>query len=218
MNITMFLASICLLCFLNSCTGSSNRLGYESDENDTAITLEEKSIEAVDSDTVVCEVYEPPISSGLPEVYSDGRMKINFPSSWQIVQKNSRVTTHTTIAVQIMEKERNDYDFRPNVNVIFSREKHSEPTSQLARMSYNQAKEAGFAASLIGISDCEIDNCNGSVAEYTATIEGYKLHIYQYIVKKPDNSTITITMTLDHEKLNQQKNIAQEIINSIIIY
>lgn len=119
MNITMFLASICLLCFLNSCTGSSNRLGYESDENDTAITLEEKSIEAVDSDTVVCEVYEPPISSGLPEVYSDGRMKINFPSSWQIVQKNSRVTTHTTIAVQIMEKERNDYDFRPNVNVIF---------------------------------------------------------------------------------------------------
>lgn len=213
---TLF-ASICLLCFLNSCIGSNNRLGYESDENDTAITLE-KSLENIDSDTVMCEVSDLSISSRLPEVYSDGRIRINFPSSWQIVQKNAKVTTNTTIAVQIMERERNDYDFRPNVNVIFSKENHSESTSRLARISYNQAKEAGLAASLIGISDCKIDNCNGSVAEYTATIEGYKLHIYQYIVKKPDNSTITITMTLDHEKLNQQKNIAQEIINSIIIY
>lgn len=216
-RIRTLLASMCLLCFLNSCIGSNNRLGYESDENDTAITLEE-SLENSDSDTVMCEVSEPSISSRLPEVYSDDRIRINYPSSWQIVQQNAKVTTHTTIAVQIMERERNDYDFRPNVNVIFSREKRSEPTSRLARMSYNQAKEAGFAASLIDISDYEISNCNGSVAEYIASIEGYKLHIYQYIIKKPDDTTITITMTLDHEKLNTQKNIAQEIINSIIIY
>lgn len=200
-----------------SCSGSNNRLGYETEETQMCNTSEE-FIDVTDCDSNISPILsESSKSRILSEEYSDSRFKIYFPSSWEIVQRNAKATANTTIAVQIMEKECNEYDFRPNVNVIFSKERHSEDTSELARLSYNQAKEMGLTKSFIGIKDCKIGQCYGSFVEYIASINGYSLHIYQYIVKKPDSSTIIITATLDQAKIQKQSEIAQDIINSIVI-
>lgn len=208
----------CFILIFVSCSGSNNRLGYETEENQMSKTYEESTI-AIGCDSVIKpSPYESANSPYLSEVYSDSKFKIFFPSSWEIVQRNAKASANTTIAVQIMEKERNEYDFSPNINVIFSKEKLPESPSELALLSYNKAKEIGLANSLIGIKDCKISHYNGSVVEYIASIERYNLHVYQYIVKKQNNATITITITLDQGKLQKQLEIAQDIINSIEIY
>ncbi|MCM1142658.1 MAG: hypothetical protein NC453_29145 [Muribaculum sp.] len=212
-----YIITILLCIILYSCVGSNNRLGYESEECDTAVAASEFSPDS-DRDTYVSEKYKSLPTSNLTEIYTDNRMSILYPSSWEIVHKNAKIAANTTIAVQIMEKRRNDYDFCPNVNVIFSREKRTESTSNLAMLSYKQANEAGYATNLIDIKDCKISGCKGSLAEFTASIEGYDLHIYQYIIKKIDNTTIIITVTLDQGKLKKQLITAKEILNSVTIY
>lgn len=220
------LAVIAILNF-TSCSSNDKRLGYESENT----TIEYKSNAVIENcDTVVAaEVYDDsydiadttefegtPDNKLLPEIYSNSKFSIRYPSNWDIVQENARATGNTTIAVQIMQQGTND--FRPNVNIIASKDKHTEPTASLARVSYNQARELGFATNLIGIRDCQVNGKDGSVAEYIATVEGYKLHIYQYIVKKKDNSTFVITMTLDQNNLGTQKSLSHQIIDSIKIF
>ena len=61
------------------------------------------------------------------QVYSNEYFSIKYPTTWQIVQDDNQVTGNTTVSVQIMEKLKNDYDFRPNINIIVSKKKWSEP-------------------------------------------------------------------------------------------
>lgn len=202
----------------------NKRLGYESDETDE--TQVEESIMDMDTvvpitevDTVIdpqCEVSK--LSNNNSIKFDNGEICIHYPSSWEVVQQNARATDRTTIAVQIMQKYINDYDFRPNINVICSKDKHAESTSSLAKISFNQVKDSGLQTTLMGIKSCNLGGCKGSVAEYIVDIEDYKLHIFQYIVKKEDKTTITITATLDHSNLNKQRTVANDIIDSIIIY
>jgi len=214
---------------LNGCSSSDKRLGYESDNS--SIEYESNAVVENCDTAVAAEVYGDNYdivdttefegtsdNKFLSKIYSNNKFSIRYPSNWDIVQVNARVTDNTTIAVQIMQQGTNDYDFRPNVNIIASKDKHTEPTASLARISYNQARKLGFATNLIGIRDCQIDGKNGSIAEYIATVGGYKLHIYQYIVKKKDNSTFIITMTLDLNNLGSQKSLSQQIIDSIKIF
>lgn len=226
-----FAFSLAVIIILNfsGCSSNDKRLGYESENT----PIEYESIaDAENCDTVVAaeasdddnyvvdtsEFGESPDNKLLSEVYFNRKFSIRYPSNWDIVQENAQATDNTTIAVQIMQRGTNDYDFRPNVNIIASKEKRTEATASLARVSYDQARKIGFATNLIGIHDCQINGKDGSVAEYIATVEGYKLHIYQYIVKKKDNSTFVITMTLDQNNLGTQKSLSQQIINSIKIF
>lgn len=63
-----------------------------------------------------------------------------------------------------------------------------------------------------------VGGCYGSVVEYTANLNGYPMHIFQYVVKKKDNTTMIITLTLDQNNLVCQKEVGMAIINSIEIF
>ncbi|WP_297066899.1 PsbP-related protein [uncultured Duncaniella sp.] len=226
----LFLFILALIAILNfsGCSSNDKRLGYESENS--PIEYESNAVvencdsvmppEAYDDDNIVdtTEFEGTPENKFLSEIYSNSKFSIRYPSNWEVVQENAQATVNTTIAVQIMQKVTNEYDFRPNVNIIVSKDKRTETTASLARVSYNQASKLGFTTNLIGIRDCQVNGKNGSIAEYIATVEGYKLHIYQYIVKKKDNSTFVITMTLDHNNLGTQKSLSQQIIDSIKIF
>lgn len=226
-----FVFILAVIAILNCCGCSSNdkRLGYESENSPIDY---ESNVVGENCDTVVTEkAYDDDINTvdttefdgtseneSLSGIYSNTKFSIRYPSNWEIVQENARATDNTSIAVQIMQRGTNDYDFRPNVNIIVSKDKHTEATATLARISYNQVKELGFATNFIDIHECQINGKKGSVAEYIASVDGYKLHIYQYIVKKKDNSTFIITMTLDHSNLKEQKPLSYQIIDSIKIF
>lgn len=208
-----------------SCQSNSSRLGYEAEEEEHESykhNAQNKSgndyAYIIGGDAIDIEYEDTPVAIPLSKTYYDGKISINYPDSWEIVKKNSLGSGDATLAVVIMQQEVNEYDFRPNVNVIFFNNKYKESTSSLAKTAYNQARNYSQNADFIGVHDCIIGGLKGSVVEYTSLVEGYKLHVYQYIVKKIDNSTICITMTLDHYNLNEQKTIAQEIMKSIKIY
>lgn len=212
--IILFIASIEL--GTSSCSSNGHKLGYESYED--SIECESKVID-IDFDTITSiEILKDSNPTQLTEIYCNNMFSIRYPSNWEVIQENTQALDSTRIAVQIMQVGINDYDFRPNINVIVSKDKHPESTTSLAKSSFNQARKFGYATTLISVHDCQINGKKGSVSECYATLEGYKLHIYQYIVKKKDNSTFIITMTLDHKKIDDQKSISQRIINSIKIF
>lgn len=155
--------------------------------------------------------------NALPKKYNHSKFSFNYPDSWAVVQENSRATATTTIAVQVMEQNVEVNEFAPNINVIISKDKHSESTSQLAKISYNQIKDAGLSCRLNGIKEITIDDNKGSVADYTVNMRGYNLRILQYFIKKNDNTIFTITFTLNNNKFSNQEKIANEIIESFSI-
>lgn len=163
------------------------------------------------------KVAPKPISPTLPKQYNHTNFSFNYPKTWEIVQQNRKATQHTTIAVQIMDQSVSSNDFTSNINVIVSSDKHSESTNELAKISFNQIKQSGISCSLNEIRNVTIGGYNGSVADYIVRLQGYSLRYYQYIVKKTDNTTITITITLDNNKLSKYNKIAKEMINSFTI-
>lgn len=148
--------------------------------------------------------------------YSNECFSIRYPTTWQIVQDDNQVTKYTTVSVQIMEKMKKSHDFRPNINIIVSQKKWSEPTSYLAQNTIAQNKQIMNSYHLLEQSDnISISNCPGSLTNYTFYIQGYKLHGIQYIVKKKDNTTFIITSTTDAAKYSKQKVIIDAMINSL---
>lgn len=156
-------------------------------------------------------------SVNLSKQYSNKYFSIKYPSSWQVVQDDNQVTANTSISVQIMQIAENDYDFSPNINIIVSSKKWQESTEYLAQQSANSSKEALSTYNKIGISNTYIDNCKGSLLEYSLSISGYKLYGNQYIVKKSDNTTFTITATTDYNKHSMQIVEVVAILKSIHI-
>lgn len=220
--ILILVFGLSLMC---GCDSSKRRLGYENVDipDNVESVIERVSIVngqlRVEYDTIYIsdeiELFKQPL---LTETHSDARFCIKYPSSWEIVKEDAMASSSTDIAILIMQRARDDYDFRPNINVIFSKENRIEDTAYLARLTYNQIKDYGIKTTLIGIRDCMIDLCNGSVVEYLMTVSDYRIHTYQYIVKKNDDTTITITVALSQKDLNRQEIIADAIINSIKIY
>lgn len=198
----LFISAIILI----SCTGNKN-LGYESEQEQPNQDSDIKSEDAV-----------PEIELRFSEVFKNKEIQINYPSSWEIIQQNAQTSENTKIIVQIMQKSTNETDFRPNINIIFLNNKHSEDTDHLAKLAYDQTSNLGYQTSLIDIRECKISNQNGSIAEYTAQIDSYTLHVFQYIIKKKDNSIVLITATLDHNKVSEQELLAKSIIDSIILH
>ena len=163
---------------------------------------------------LVVEAEEP---SGLDKQYSNAYFSLCYPSSWQIVQDGNQATANTSIAVQIMEKRKNDIDFRPNINIIVSNRKWEESTSSIARQVAQNNKQMVPSYKHLGISDTSISGCSGSLLEGTIEFQGYTLRSNQFIVKKPDNTTFTITATTDNGKHREQMKIINQILKSIRI-
>lgn len=199
---------------ITGCVNNNHKLGYEVDDSEselaTSLVKTSKAI-AVSNNRL-------PQSSLLSKTYSDKNISIKYPSSWEVVRQNVQATNNTTIDVLIMQKSINNSDFCPNVSVVLSNRKHKESTSYIAEQGYNTIKKAGLDASLIGIRDCQVSGYSGSVVEYIMLYENYRIYIYQYIVKKKNNAIVTITIAIDSKNLNSQKKVAQEIIESVVIF
>lgn len=157
-------------------------------------------------------------SVALNKQYSNKYFSLKYPTSWQIVQEDNQVTSKTNISVQIMEKQKNDYDFSPNINIIVSSKRWKEPTSYLAEQTIYQNRKLLDSYHMIRQkNDIIINNCKGSSIEYTFNMQGYILRGIQYIVKKQDNTTFIITATVDDNKETKQNDIINNIINTLII-
>lgn len=201
-----------LLFLFVGCSNHSNNLGYESDDTSNYV-IEDESLFLPSSESQLdefCSYESTSIINGKIRTFS-----IEYPKSWEIIQEDAKVSDNTIINLIIMQKAFNEVDFRPNINIIMSKNKYIESTSQLAKKSYDQFHRAGYASSLIGIHNCKVGRINGSVVEFIGNIEGYLLHYFQYIVKKHDNTTCVITLTLDHNNLSNQMCLASKIIESI---
>lgn len=154
----------------------------------------------------------------LEKEYSNEYFSIKYPTSWQIVQDDSRITNSTSISVQIMEKQKNNYDFRPNINIIVSEKKRIESTVTLSNVTISQNKQTLPEYQLLAKNDnIMLSNCKGSRIEQQFTVQNYSLRSIQYMVKKQDNTTYTLTATMDANQYSTQILILKEIINSLII-
>lgn len=153
----------------------------------------------------------------LDKQYSNSYFSLRYPSSWQIVQDGNQVTSNTAISVQIMEKQKNDVDFRPNINIIVSSKKWEESTSYLAQQTLQNNKRMMPSYKYIGIGSTQVGGCEGSLLEGAIEVQGYKLRSSQYIVKKADNTTFTITATTDNGKHREQIKTINKILKSIRI-
>ena len=141
---------------------------------------------------------------------------MNYPSNWEIVNEDANTVRDIDISVQVMQKRTNDTDFLPNVNIIKSPQKRTEPALELARITLNQLMQ------VVSIEDVtsdavEVSGCKGVIVTYKAELQGFPLEWYQYIVKKTDNTTYTITCTIDQTKRSTQKPIVDAIVKSCVI-
>ena len=157
-------------------------------------------------------------STILDKQFSNKYFSIKYPSSWQIVQEENQATNNTAISLQIMEKQKNEYDFRPNINIIVSNKKWSESTAYLTEQtSHNNSIAIPNYTQLAIVNDVSLGKCKGSLLWYSFTIQGYHLRGNQYIVKKSDNTTFIITATMDDSKYNEQIVTINDILESLII-
>ena len=154
----------------------------------------------------------------LDKQYSNNYFSIKYPNSWQIVKDDNKVTNSTSVSVQIMEKQKNNHDFRPNINIIVSDKKRIESAITLANITISQHKQVMPAYQLLNKDvNVILSNCKGCKIEQQFSIQGYKLQNIQYTVKKKDNTTYIITATMDANKYSTQISILNQIINSLII-
>lgn len=154
----------------------------------------------------------------LDKQFSNKYFSIKYPSSWQIVQEENQATNNTAVSLQIMEKQKNEYDFRPNINIIVSNKKWSESTAYLTEQtSHNNRIAIPDYKQLAIFNNASLGKCKGSLLWYSFTIQGYYLRGSQYIVKKSDNTTFIITATMDSDKYNEQTKTIHDILESLII-
>ena len=110
-----------------------------------------------------------------------------------------------------MEGQKNDYDFRPNINIIVSNKKWRESTAYLAEQtSQNNRRLIRSYKQLSTSNDVVLGKCSFSV-------QGYQLKADQYIVKRTDNTTFIITATMENCKYSEQNKLVQSILKSLII-
>ena len=153
----------------------------------------------------------------LDKTFGNKYFSVNYPSYWEIVNEDANTVRDIDISVQVMQKRTNDTDFLPNVNIIKSPQKRTENTKELVRISLNQIREVLPQVREGESKTIMVSGCNGTYVTYNCNIQGYLLEWYQYIVKKPDNTTYTITCTIDQTKRSIQKPIVDAIVKSCVI-
>ena len=166
------------------------------------------------------EISEQPskANSSLPCKFENEDFSIGYPATWEIVQQNTKVTSQSTISVQIMDQAVDDNDFASNVNIIVSPKYYKESTVKLAHITIDQFNKAGIKHKLIGIKKCSLDGCTGSLSEFKIYVHGFVLYIQQYIVKTSKNKTFTLTATTDdNNKQDSLNKTIQEIVNSFTV-
>lgn len=180
---------------------------------------DKKELEVLSEEFVTTQVGKEIATDDFTEFnqYSNSYFCLRYPLSWQIVQEGNQVTANTSIAVQIMEKRKNDVDFRPNINIIVSNKKWEENTSNLALQTSQNNKQIIPSYRQLGISNTQVGGCKGSLVEAIFDLQGHTLRSTQYIVKKADNTTFIITATTDNRKHKEQMKVINDMLKSIQI-
>ncbi len=149
--------------------------------------------------------------------FSNRFFSIDYPDTYQIYQENNQVTADTSISLQIMEIQKNDYDFLANINIIVSGTKRLEPTATLVQIGPEQMSRAFTDYQVLRqIDNVVVSLAKGSVVECKWGLNGYSLSQHQYVVKKADNTTYTITLTWDSAH-PEQKEVLQNILGTLNI-
>ena len=149
--------------------------------------------------------------------YSNEHFSLSYPASWEVVGEELPVQANSVMSLIIMQKQMNDYDFRPNINIICSGKKINQPTTEIYKRNLQRLKSNIPQMRIISLTDVSVGGCNGTRGEVEYVREGYKLRMLQYFVKKPDNTYLVITTTLDANYVSAQQKISDAIINSIKI-
>ncbi|MBR5728517.1 MAG: DcrB-related protein [Muribaculaceae bacterium] len=154
----------------------------------------------------------------LAKSYSNEFFSLRYPKTWRISSENrTSEFANVPVSLSITDDSVNDDVFRSNINFIISEQKWKESARFLAQQSSDQQRQIIPNYKLLGISDTSISGCKGCLSEYVVSINGYTLRGRQYIVKKSDNTTYTITATTDDKFDKTQLQIINQIINSITI-
>ena len=150
--------------------------------------------------------------------YSNSFFSIEYPPNWSIVQDDTRVTQKATISLQIMQRALNNYDIRPNINIIINKNKELRSTSTVADTVIQQLKSVISSCVLNqkknGVS---LSGCKGTMTDISVSVNGSSMRVIQYIVKKPDNTLYNITCVIDAGKYDTQKPIIDKILSTLII-
>lgn len=152
-------------------------------------------------------------TNSLTKTFENKDFSLKYPDSWEIVQNGNG-----KVAVQIMEIQKNDYDFLPNINVVIISEKKTESATTLTDITISQNKSLTATYKLLNRNDSvTLSQCQGCRIEQQYFLQGYNLRCIQYIVKKKDNTVFVITATIDANKYPLQLALINQIIKTLII-
>lgn len=141
--------------------------------------------------------------------YNGGVYTIKYPANWEASSRENQLI--------LIQKRTNDYEFMPNINIIVSRQKRTESTSDLATIAYNQVKNTGITTGSVSIESATLAGLSGHTWSTAVTMQGFKLFEKQYIVKKADNTTYIVSIMVDQSKKPSQLNLANTILGTLSI-
>lgn len=179
-----------------------NSVEFYSEENDINDTLRVKQSTKIKMTTKKLEKH-----------FSNEKFELDYPSDWQIIQDDNTVK-NTNVSLQIMEKKRNDVDFRPNINIIISSKRDVSKQEIISWSNHCKGAISGYKE--LSVDNTIVGNANGWVLNYNCVVDGYLLLVNQYSVKKQNGSTVLIiTSMVDQHKTKEQSDIVNSIVQSI---
>ena len=138
-----------------------------------------------------------------------GAFSISYPANWEIGDNLNEM-----IKVSFLAPIMND-NFRNNVNVISSKKTSSlEEIFQTEQNVIRNNKQIFNDYKLVGKENVTINGINGLKITANWGISGIKIVGIQYILKKADNTTYTITFTIAQSTYERDKKIIDIMIQS----
>lgn len=155
--------------------------------------------------------------SSFDKLYANAFFSISFPSDWQVVKDDDDVTDKTTVSVQIMEKQKNDANLRPNINIIVFKDKHTESLDSVIQQAIesNQSGVPGYKQ--LNVIPAKVGERSCKRLEFTATVNAYELRCFQYVVQKRDGTIVLLTATTDNSCYLDQLPIIEAIVSKTFI-
>ena len=121
-----------------------------------------------------------------------GAFSISYPSNWEVVRN-----PYEEVRVSILAPITGNSSFRTNVNVVSSKKSSSlESIFQVEQDVISKNRQIFNNYQLISKEEVTINGISGLKVTATWSISGVKVKGIQYILKKADNTTYTITFTI----------------------
>ena len=123
-----------------------------------------------------------------------GAFSISYPANWEITE-----TPYEMVKVSILAPLTDGNNFRTNVNVVSSKKSDSvEKIFQVEQDVISRNRQIFNNYKLISKEEVSINGIRGLKVTATWSNSGVNVKGIQYILKKADNTTYTITFTIIH--------------------